>query len=150
MILTLEVVGSDDSMVLLLLVLIVGELMLVSELESLPVDVRLADESKLDVLRSADEVEGFVTVETSECEIIKVELSNIEIDEEPLGVRVAVELDRTSVDEDIKLALESDVIDWVDIDVLEGWEASELEVDAVAVESVELVDGVLVSILVEL
>lgn len=147
---TLEVVGSDDSMVLLLLVLIVGELMLVSELESLPVDVRLADESKLDVLRSADEVEGFVTVETSECEIIKVELSNIEIDEEPLGVRVAVELDRTSVDEDIKLALESDVIDWVDIDVLEGWEASELEVDAVAVESVELVDGVLVSILVEL
>ena len=59
-ILTFEVVGSDDSMVLLLLVLTVGELMLVSELESLPVDVRLADESKLDVLRSADEVEGFV------------------------------------------------------------------------------------------
>ena len=57
---TFEVVGSDDSMVLLLLVLTVGELMLVSELESLPVDVRLADESKLDVLRSADEVEGFV------------------------------------------------------------------------------------------
>ena len=45
MILTLEVVGSDDSMVVLLLVLIVGELVLVSEFESLPVDVRLADES---------------------------------------------------------------------------------------------------------
>ena len=97
-ILTLEVVGSDDSMVLLLLVLIVGELMLVSELESLPVDVRLADEWM-------------------------------------------------SVDEDIKLALESDIIDWVDIDVIEGWEASELDVDAV---TEELVDNVLVSILVEL
>ena len=102
---TLEVVGSDDSMVLLLSVLTVGELMLVSELKSLPVDVRLADESKLDVLRSADEVEGFVIVE---------------IDEEPLGIRVAVELDRMSVDEDIKLALESDVIDWINVDVVEG------------------------------
>ena len=120
MILTLEVVGSDDSIVLLLLVLTVGELMLVSELESLPVDVKLADESKVDVLRSADEVEGFVIVETSEFESIEVELLNVEIDEEPLGIRVAVELDRMSVDEDIKLALESDVIDWVDVDVVEG------------------------------
>ena len=88
---TLEVVGSDDSMVLLLLVLIVDELMLVSELESLPVDA----------------------------------------DEEPLDIRDAVELDRMSVDEDIKLALESDAIDWVDVDVVEGWEASELDVDTV-------------------
>ena len=148
MILTLEVVGSDDSMVLLLLVLIVDELMLVSELESLPVDVRLADEPKLDVLRSADEVEGLVTVDTSEFESIEVELLNVEIDEETLGIRVAVELDRMLVDEDIKLALESDVIDWVDIDVVEGLETSEL--DAVAVESVELVDSVLMPILVEL
>ena len=107
-------------MVLLLLVLIVGELVLISELESLPVDVRLADESKLDVLRSADEVEGLVTVETSESESIEVELSDVEIDEEPLGVRVAAELDRMLVDEVIKLALESDVIDGVDVDVVEG------------------------------
>ena len=149
MILTLEVVGSDDSIVLLLLVLIVGELMLVSELESLPVDVRLADESRLDVLRSADEVEGLVIVDTPESEGIEVELSNVEIDEEPLGTRVAVELDRMLVDEDIKLALESDVIDWVDVDVVEGGETLELDVDAVTVE-VELVDSVLMSILVEL
>ena len=107
-------------MVLLLLVLIVGELVLISELESLPGDVRLADESKLDVLRSADEVEGLVTVETSESESIEVELSDVEIDEEPLGVRVAAELDRMLVDEVIKLALESDVIDGVDVDVVEG------------------------------
>ena len=120
MILTLEVVGSEDSMVLLLLVLIVGELVLISELESLPVDVRLADESKVDVLRSADELEGLVTVEMSESESIEVELSDVEIDEEPLGIRVAAELDRMLVDEVIKLALESDVIDWVDVDVVEG------------------------------
>ena len=58
MILTSEVVGIEDSEVLLLLVLIVDELVLVSEFESLPVDVRLAEESEVDALRSADEVKG--------------------------------------------------------------------------------------------
>ena len=72
------------------------------------------------MLRSADEVEGFVTVETSESESIEVELSGVEIDEELLDPRVAAELERMLVDEVIKLALESDVIDWVDVDVVEG------------------------------
>ena len=73
-ILTFEVVGSDDSTVLLLLVLIVGELVLVSELESLPVDIRPADKSEVDALSCVDEVEGSVTVETPEPEVIEIEV----------------------------------------------------------------------------
>lgn len=76
-ILTLEVVGIDDSMVLLLLVLIVGEPVLVSELKSLPVDVRLADESKLDVLRNADEVVSELLVEDEESTNVLVTLETL-------------------------------------------------------------------------
>ena len=76
-ILTLEVVGIDDSMVLLLLVLIVGEPVLVSELKSIPVDVRIADESKLDVLRNADEVVSESLVEDEESTNVLVTLETL-------------------------------------------------------------------------
>ena len=117
---TFEVEGSDDSKVVLLLVLMVGELVLVSELEPLPVDVKLAETSEVDELRSADEVEGFAIVETPEPEVIEFKLRYVDISEEPLGIVVAVEVDRVSVDNVIKLALESDVIDWIGRDVVEG------------------------------
>lgn len=61
-----------------------------------------------------------------------------------------VELDRVSVDEAIKLELESDETDCVGGDIIEGGEVLELDVDAVAVESLELVDSELAPILVEL
>ena len=149
MILTFDVVGSDDSIVVLLLVSLVGELVLVSDLESLPVDVRTVDESVANELESTDEVEGFADVETAESEFIGVEVPSFEVDEESLVVGTTVELDGLTVDEAVKVALEADVVDWAGDDISESPEVSEVDVDSVAVESLELVDLELISILVE-
>ena len=149
MILTFDVVGSDDSIVVLLLVSLVGELVLVSDLESLPVDVRIVDDSVANELKSTDEVEGFADVEPAESEFIEVEVPSFEVDEESLVVGTTVELDGLTVDEAVKVALEADVVDWAGDDVSESPEASEVDVDSVAVESLELVDLELISILAD-
>ena len=130
-ILTSDVVGNDDS---LLLVLEVSELVLIS-LESLSVDVRLADRSEVDELGLADGVEESADVDKPETEVAKIEFPSLEVDETPLGIELAVELDRVEMDEAVKLTLDSTVIDWV------GENVSELYVGPVAVESLELADG---------
>lgn len=169
MILTFDVVGSEDSMVLLLLISDVDELVLVSEiellsvavklaedeleitelvvisdLEPLPNDVGLADKSEVDELKSAEEIE------TSEVELVKVDVSSLEVDEESLGVLAAVELDGVSLDEAIERVLAIDVIERVGGDVDESPDTSELDVDTNAAESLELAEGELISRLVEL
>ena len=134
-ILTFDVVGSEDSIVLLLLIPEVDELVLVSEIESLSVgvklaedelkiaesvvselkslldDVGLADESEVDELKTADEIEEIVDVEMFETEFVNADVPSLEVDEESLGVLAAVELDGLSVDEAIELVLAIDVTD---------------------------------------
>ena len=135
MILTFDVVGSEDSMVVLLLEPEVAELVLVSELESLPVDVRPDDKSDIDELGPADELEEPADVEKSVSELIEVEIPLLEVDETSIETEVGTEL-----------ALESDVVDWVGVDVVESCEVPELSVETDAVESLELADGELVLI----
>ena len=135
-ILTSDVEGNDAS---LLLVLEVGEFVLIP-LESLSVDVRVAGRSDVGELGVADKVVECADVEELEAEFVEIRFPELEVEEIPLGIEVSVELDRVLVDEGIKLTLDSDVIDWV------GETVSELYVDTVAVEPLELADsGLLLS-----
>ena len=135
-ILTSDVEGNDAS---LLLVLEVGEFVLIP-LESLSVDVRVAGRSDVGELGVADKVVECADVEEPEAEFVEIRFPELEVEEIPLGIEVSVELDRVLVDEGIKLTLDSDVIDWV------GETVSELYVDTVAVEPLELADsGLLLS-----
>ena len=106
-ILTSDVVGNDDS---LLLVLDVGELVLIS-LESLSVDVRLAGRSEVDELGLANEMEDSADEDNPEDELVEIGFPSLEVEEIPLGIEVTVELDIAKVDEVIELTLDSDAID---------------------------------------
>lgn len=114
--------GSGDSIVVLLLVPEVDKFVLVSDPELLPVDVRLDDKSEVAELGPVDKVEEPADVEKSESELIEVEISSLEADETPAETEAVIELDRLSVDEAVKLALESEVIDWDGADVRESSE----------------------------
>ena len=106
-ILTFDFVGSDDSMVLLLLESEVGEPVLEKEAGSLSIDVRRVDGSEVVELESAEPRD----VETSEFEFIELETLSLEIESASLDIETATELDGVSVDEAVKLALASDVGD---------------------------------------
>ena len=82
-------------------------------------------------------MEESADVEKPEAEIVEIGFPSLEVDETPLGVEVTVELERVKVDEATKLTLDSEVIDRV------GETVSELYLDTVAVESLELADSTL-------
>lgn len=85
--------GSDDSIVVLLLVPEVAELVLVSELESLPVDVSADDKPDVDEFGPADEVEEPADVEKSESESIEVEIPSLEVDETSVETEAVIGLE---------------------------------------------------------
>lgn len=109
MILTFDVVGCDDSVVVLLLVSTVDELVILLELESLPVNATVADEPEIGEVCTAEKGEETADVERPESELIEAEGLSLEVDEATEdAARSEVELIET---EDVVRSVKSDVID---------------------------------------